>query len=240
MPMADAPIGALILFGPPGSGKGTQARLIRDRLSIPHIATGDMLRERMRQEDEFGRSIARLVEQGALVGDDLVNRMVEERIGRPDCRRGFILDGYPRTLGQARALQRLLGSDGRNWLVIHLVVDYNEIVKRLAGRRHCPQCGAVYHLISRPPEVPEVCDACHAALIVRHDDREEVVRARLEAYERQTRPLLEFFAASGGPVYEVDAAGSPPAIAQRIFQWLRPDPLSPESGTGKSRADAEK
>ncbi|MBI3683496.1 MAG: nucleoside monophosphate kinase [Acidobacteria bacterium] len=219
MPDAPIPVRALILFGPPGSGKGTQARLIQQRLEIPHISTGDMLRERMLADDALGLSIKRLVDAGALVSDELANQMVEERIQRPDCAAGFILDGYPRTLGQAGAICRKLTLRGIGWVVVHLKVDYNEIISRLAGRRHCTQCGAVYNLTSSPPKTPDRCDVCGFRLAVRDDDAEMVVRKRLEAYDEQTRPLVEFFSAGGCRLLEMNGAGDSPAvIARRICE----------------------
>ncbi|MCZ2150785.1 MAG: adenylate kinase [Bryobacterales bacterium] len=213
---------ALILLGPPGSGKGTQARLIRECLKVPHISTGDMLRDRMQAGDSLGMIIKRLIDEGELVTDELVNRMVQERISKPDCGKGFILDGYPRTLSQAGMMCRQLADRGTGWLVVHLKVDYNEIIRRLAGRRSCPGCGAVYHLTSHPPAVAGLCDRCGNSLSIRDDDRESVVRKRLEAYEERTRPLLEFFSEEEGSFCEVDGAGdAPPLIAERICSLAR-------------------
>lgn len=212
----------MILFGPPGSGKGTQARLIRECMGVPHISTGDMLRERMRAGDSLGVVIKRLLDEGELVTDDLVNQMVEERIVRPDCRKGFILDGYPRTLGQAGAICRQLASRGTGWLVVHLKVDYNEIIRRLADRRSCVHCAAVYNLASHPPRVADVCDRCGNRLSIRDDDRESVVRKRLDAYDETTRPLLDFFSGEEGSFCEIDGTGGAPAsIARRICELMR-------------------
>lgn len=212
----------MILFGPPGSGKGTQARLIRECLGVPHISTGDMLRERMQAGDPLGMVIKRLLDEGELVTDELVNQMVEERISKPDCRKGFILDGYPRTLSQAGTICRQLADRGTGWLVVHLKVDYNEIIRRLADRRSCAQCAAVYNLASHPPKVAGVCDRCGNRLSIRDDDRESVVRKRLEAYDERTRPLLEFFSGGVGSFCEMNGAGDAPAlIARRICEMMR-------------------
>jgi adenylate kinase len=217
MSEANGPVRALILFGAPGSGKGTQAKLVNACLGLPHISTGDMLRERMQRGDELGLVIRRLLDSGDLVTDDLVNQMVEERISQPDCARGFILDGYPRTVGQAGSVCRELATRGIGWLVIHLKVDYNEIIGRIAGRRHCCVCGAVFNLVSNPPVQVDSCDRCGSRLVTRDDDRESVVKRRLEAYEAQTRPLLEFFAADQTMFVEVEGGGvAPPLLAQRI------------------------
>ncbi|MCS7026930.1 MAG: nucleoside monophosphate kinase [Bryobacteraceae bacterium] len=223
MPDAKGPARALILFGPPGSGKGTQAKLLKECLAIPHVATGDMLRERIQRADDLGLVIKRLIDAGELVSDELINRMVEERLSLPDCEKGFILDGYPRTLGQAETLCQTLRRLGASWFVVHLKVDYNIIIRRLAGRRFCPQCGAVFNVYFQPPSRPGVCDLCQSALLTRDDDRESVIRRRLEAYEAQTRPVLDFLIKDGGGSFvEVDGASEAPAvIAQRICELAR-------------------
>jgi len=212
---------ALILFGPPGSGKGTQAKILRQALGIPHVSTGDILRSHVQAQDELGREVAGVMQSGALVSDDLVNRLVANRLRQPDVERGLILDGYPRTVEQAVVMQKLLAEHGFRPVVVHLKVDYNKIVARLAGRRLCPQCGALYSLASNAPTVSEVCDYDGARLIVRDDDREEVVRARLEAYDRQTLPLLDYVRKAGLMLHEVEATeGSPQVIAQRVCATL--------------------
>ncbi len=221
MPLGSAPA-ALILFGPPGSGKGTQAKLLRECLSVAHISTGDMLREHIHAGDALGKEVQGLMQAGQLVPDDLVNRLVAERIDRPDCARGFILDGYPRTLQQASVLEKMLQERKLDQVVVHLEVDYNVIIARLTGRRQCPVCGTLYSLTSRPPKAPGVCDLDGAKLVIRDDDRESVIRQRLEAYERQTRPLLDHFAASGHRFYQVDAShDSPQQILHKICRFLK-------------------
>jgi adenylate kinase len=222
MPEGESDVRAIILFGPPGSGKGTQAKLIRDLLAVAHISTGDMLRERMRQQDELGQVIRRFLDDGLYVTDELVNRMVEERIEAADCASGFILDGYPRTLSQARTIGERLDRRRIGRVVVHLKVDYNRIIARLAGRRYCPQCAAVYNLSSRPPQQPGTCDQCAGQLAIRDDDRESVVRRRLDAYDAQTKPLLEYFSGDGSLFFEVNGATAPPAaIAQQICELVR-------------------
>jgi adenylate kinase len=208
---------ALILFGPPGSGKGTQAKLLERALGIPHVSTGDMLRGRIANEEDLGQQATRLMQAGRLVPDEVVNRLVRERIARPDCRRGLILDGYPRTIAQAEVLEGWLVEYGLETVVIHLKVDYTMIIERITGRRQCPVCGSLYSLTSNPPKMSGVCDLDGARLVIRDDDRETVVRERLEAYDRQTRPLVEYFAASGHTFHEVDGgAAQPQAIMGRI------------------------
>jgi adenylate kinase len=206
----------LILFGAPGSGKGTQAKLLSQSLGVPHISTGDMLRERIARKDALGLQVEGILQAGGLVSDDIVNRLVAERIEQPDCATGFILDGYPRTVNQAIVLT---GVPGIAPLVVYLKVDYNVIVARLAGRRLCPVCGAVYNL-SR--EALKVCKNDGSKLMIREDDREEVVRERLKAYETQTTPVLEYFRANGFPCWEIEgnSEGGPPAIARRIQELV--------------------
>jgi len=212
----------LILFGSPGSGKGTQAKLLKESLGIAHISTGDMLRERVASGDEIGRSVASLMQAGELVPDETVNRLVEERIEQPDTANGFILDGYPRTVQQAKLLAELLVLRPVRTIVIHLVVDYNVIIARISGRRQCPTCGSLYGITSSAPKNPGVCDKDGAKLMVRDDDREEVVRERLRAYEQQTSPVLAFFRKSGIPAWDVPAADVPPqTIAKGIEALIR-------------------
>jgi adenylate kinase len=211
----------LILFGPPGSGKGTQAKFLRQSLGIAHISTGDMLRERIAAGDSLGKEAAAIMQAGGLVPDALVNRMVAERIEQADCEKGFILDGFPRTVEQARVLAGQLAERAIDPLVVFLKVDYNVIISRLSGRRQCPTCGALYSVTSNAPTVSEVCDYDGSKLLIRDDDRPEVVGERLRAYERQTEPVLEFLKGAGYAFYEVEGAdASPQAIARRIEKWI--------------------
>jgi adenylate kinase len=209
----------LIMFGAPGSGKGTQAKLLSEALGVPHISTGDMLRERIARKDALGLQVEGILQAGGLVSDEIVNRLVAERIEQPDCAAGFILDGYPRTVNQAKVLTGICIARAIAPLVVYLKVDYNVIVARLAGRRLCPVCGTVYNL-SR--EALKVCKNDGSKLMIREDDREEVVRERLKAYETQTRPVLEFFRQAGYPCWEIEgnAGGGPPAIARRIQELV--------------------
>jgi len=213
----------LILFGAPGSGKGTQAKLLKQGLGLPHISTGDMLRERVARRDALGLEVEGLLQSGALVPDATVNALVADRIEQPDCAPGFILDGYPRTVSQAGILMEVLRSREIATVVVHLKVDYNVIVARLAGRRQCPVCGALYSLSPNAPTVSEVCDYDGSKLVVRDDDREEVVTERLRAYDRQTSPVLEYFRQAGVTCWDVDGAGAggPQAIAKRIQSLLK-------------------
>jgi len=220
-PKSQAPL-ALILFGSPGSGKGTQSKLLAKALGIPQISTGDMLREHVRRGNAVGTKVEAKMKAGILVKDYVVNQLVEERLAQPDAANGFILDGYPRTRAQAEVLCGILSPRGVQAVVIHLVVDYNVIIARLTGRRQCPVCGTLYNVTSKPPKVPGVCDLEGAKLIVRDDDREEVIRERLDEYEKQTRPLIDFFREAGNRLYEIDAShDNPQAVFGKIEELIR-------------------
>lgn len=209
---------ALILFGSPGSGKGTQSKYLTAWLGIPQISTGEMLREHVREGDEIGQAVSSLLKAGSLVPDSLVNQMVRRRIARPDCKRGFILDGYPRTTAQAVEMEGLLAEAGAGEVVVHLAVDYNVIISRMSGRRVCPVCGTVYNAKSNPPKIEGVCDLDGNPLTVREDDREDVVRERLSQYERQTKPLIEFFSSGRHRFITVDASRETP---ENVFRKIR-------------------
>jgi adenylate kinase len=176
-----------------------------------------MLRERIRSENGASSAVAATVQSGALVRDEVVNRMVEERLAQADAAKGFILDGYPRTLAQAQHLGAWLDARGAREVVIHLAVDYNVVIARLTGRRQCPRCGTLYNIVSKPPRVDMLCDLDGEKLVIRDDDRESVIRERLEAYERQTRPVLDYYRSAGRRVIEVDASNDPP---EKVFQKI--------------------
>jgi adenylate kinase len=218
---------AIVLFGSPGSGKGTQAKLLTDCLAVPHISTGDMLRDRIRQGAEADGKVAATMSAGALVSDQVVDRMVEERLTQPDAAGGFVLDGYPRTVAQAVRFCAWLDERGIREVVIHLAVDYNVIIARLAGRRECSRCGTLYNVAFHPPKAEGLCDAEGENLVIRDDDREEVVRERLAAYERQTRPVLEYMRTAGRRVIEVEASNDPPqTVYRKISQAIETDDRS--------------
>jgi adenylate kinase len=209
---------AIVLFGSPGSGKGTQSKFLVRWLGIPQISTGDMLREHVRTGTEIGRAIEARMKAGQLVPDELVNGLVFERLRQPDCARGFILDGYPRNPEQAAELLGVLTASKVTEVVIHLVVDYNIIISRMAGRRVCPKCGTLYNAISNRPGKDGICDHDGATLVVREDDRPEVVRARLDEYEALTRPVIESFRKAGVQLFEVKASGQGP---EAVFGQVR-------------------
>ena len=211
---------ALVLFGSPGSGKGTLSQYLTEWMGIPQISTGDMLRQHIKAGTAIGSSVSGRMRAGTLVSDEVVNRLVEERISEPDANKGFILDGYPRTVDQAEEMMRLAAARKAEVVVIHLVVDYNVIISRLTGRRVCPVCGTLYNAVSRPPKTPGKCDLDGAALEVREDDREDVVRARLEEYERRTMPLIEFFRSRETRLFEVEAGNESP---EQVFRSVQAD-----------------
>lgn len=188
----------MIILGPPGSGKGTRAKIIGKLYGIPVITTGDLLREAVARGTEQGRTAKTYIERGELVPDEIVISIVEEKLKREDLRKGFILDGFPRNLIQAEALDRVLRSNGLGLdFVLYVKAEPETIVKRLSLRRSCPRCGAIYHLKDKPPKNYEVCDECGSRLIQRSDDREEVILHRLEIYEESTRPILELYVNQG-------------------------------------------
>lgn len=189
----------LILLGPPGAGKGTQAQWLKENLKIPQLSTGEMLREAVTQGSEVGREAKAVMEAGGLVSDEIINRIVADRIEQPDAAQGFVLDGYPRTLNQAEALDRMLAARGLGLdAVIEIKVDQQALVERIAGRFSCAKCGTGYHDTFKPTAVADVCDVCGSTEFVRRkDDRAETVRSRLETYEAQTQPLLPFYRAKG-------------------------------------------
>ena len=181
-------------LGPPGAGKGTQARDLAQEWRVPHLATGDMLREAVAAGTPLGREAKGYMDQGALVPDDVIIRMMGERLGKADAGRGFILDGFPRTIAQAEALAKLLKDLGQTLdTVVYFDVSEPELLRRLTGRRVCRACGHSYHMTSNPPKRAGVCDECGGELYQRDDDAETTVRKRLDVYQRQTAPLLDYY-----------------------------------------------
>jgi adenylate kinase len=189
----------LVLLGPPGAGKGTQAERIKANYGIAHLSTGDMLREAVASGTEVGRRAKAIMDAGRLVPDEVMIRLVAERIAQPDCARGFVLDGFPRTRAQAEALDALLAERGEQLdAVLEITVDDDALVERISGRFACAQCGAGYHDRFKPPQSAGVCDVCGSrAFVRRDDDNAETVRARLDAYQAQTAPLLPYYQKKG-------------------------------------------
>jgi adenylate kinase len=211
---------ALIFLGAPGAGKGTQAREVSKYFSIPQISTGDMLREAVRNRTPLGLAAKAKMDAGGLVPDEVVCGLVEQRIGQPDCQKGFILDGFPRTLAQAEFVDRMLQTKRRgNPLVLDIKVDRDLLLKRLTGRRTCSLCGELYNVYLNPPHVDSVCDKDGGKLLQRADDNEETVRQRLLAYEKQTSPLIDYYR-SKGVLQEVDGNRKPEPIAKELIDLL--------------------
>ena len=209
----------LIFIGPPGSGKGTQAKRLAARHLVPHISTGDMLREAVADDTVLGRQAAPIMASGGLVPDDLMIGIINDRLGKADAERGFILDGFPRTTVQAEKLDTIVGNGSDPLRVLQLLVPDDVLVKRTVLRRSCPECGAIYHLESAPPKNDTVCDRDGAALIHRPDDNEESVRKRLEAFHRQTLPVATYYKTKH-VLREVDGVGPLDVVFERIEQSL--------------------
>ena len=210
----------LIFIGPPGSGKGTHAKRLASSHGIPHISTGDMLREAIADETELGRQAAPIVASGALVSDDLMLGIIRDRLSKEDARRGFILDGFPRTLVQAEGLDKIVAGNGAdNLRVLQLLVPDEAIVKRIVLRRSCSNCGAIYHLENNPPANDSVCDRCGAEVIARPDDNETAVRKRLDEFHRQTLPVATYYRAKS-ILREVDGIGPIDEVFERIEKSL--------------------
>ncbi len=214
----------LILLGPPGAGKGTQAARIAEAYTIPHISTGDILRASVRAGTELGLEAKRYMDAGDLVPDELVMRMVGDRLREPDAAEGFLFDGFPRTVPQAEALQQLLvAHDAPLDAVLRLAVPRDEVISRLTGRRTCSNCGRIFHVVFDPPQVEGVCDECGGELVQRDDDTEEVARNRLDVYAAQTEPLEHFYW-ERGLLRDVEATGTPDEVfasATSILDTLR-------------------
>jgi adenylate kinase len=218
----------IVLVGPPGAGKGTQAQTLRQTFAIPHISTGDILREAVKAGTALGKQAQSYMDAGELVPDQLVTDVVAERLQRADCARGFLLDGFPRTIAQAEALTVELNRHNKPLdAAVSVVVPQAELVERLSGRWVCRSCGAMYHERFDPPQKLGVCNRCQGELYQRNDDKAETVRARLEVYERSTAPLLSYYR-ERGLLREIDGLGTPETVSQRILRALEvSSPSSP-------------
>lgn len=184
----------LILLGPPGAGKGTQAKRIIEEFDIPHISTGDIFRKNIKEKTELGQKVEGLLAEGKLVPDELTIEIVWDRLDQEDCKNGFLLDGFPRTIPQAEALDEGLAKRGLKLdRVLNIDVDKDSLVKRLSGRRVCSNCGASYHIDNNPPKVEGTCDVCQTPIIQREDDKEQTVLDRIKVYDSQTKPLVDFY-----------------------------------------------
>lgn len=207
----------LVLIGCPGAGKGTQAKLISKHFEIPHISTGDLLRETVKDASSpIGKEISALLTAGQLVPDELVEGMIKERTQRDDCKNGYILDGYPRNLTQAQKLSDVVGEID---YVVYITVEESKIIERMVGRRACPKCGHMFHIKYNPPKADGICDACGESLIQRSDDTEETVVNRLKVYHDNTEPVINFYAQKGILV-EIDGSGDIAQIGENIISAL--------------------
>ena len=230
-------IGPVIVLGPPGAGKGTQAKRIVDRYGIPQISTGDLLRDNVGRGTKLGLEAKAIMGRGELVPDELIYGLVSSRLREADCQRGFVLDGFPRTAAQARWLDAALAKEnGKSEkcapIVIQLLVDYNQLLLRLTGRRSCPTCGRLYNIHFQPPLVDELCDVDGSKLLLRSDDREDVISERLAAYESQTKPVADYYRAQRRLV-AVNADRTMDEIAAQIFGVIDRHGQDASGGTAK-------
>ena len=208
-----------VLMGPQGAGKGTQAHLLADRLKLSLVATGDILREMAHSDEPLGLQVRKVQAAGQLVSDDILAEVVKSRLSRPDCEFGCVLDGFPRTLPQVRLLETIAENLGHRIKVISIEVPRELLFKRLAGRRTCSTCGAIYNVYFKPSKVKEVCDLDGQPLFTRSDDNEEAIAQRLALYDEKTRPLLDYYAESGR-LYSIDGTGAPEDVFGRIVAVL--------------------
>ncbi len=211
----------VVFLGPPGVGKGTQAKRLSLEWKVPVIVTGDLFREAMAREDALGEKVSGYVRRGELVPDEVVVEVIRDRLVREDVRKGFILDGFPRTIGQAKALDDFLEAEGAPLdAAVCFVAPKEVIVERISGRLLCPNCGQIYHKVTKPPEQEGFCDVCHTRLYVREDDQPDAVRRRLEVYEESTKPLREYYR-ERSLLREVEATGDVEEVYHRLEEALR-------------------
>ncbi len=210
----------VILLGPPGAGKGTQAKGIADAYNIPHISTGDLFRENLKNETPLGMKAKAYMDAGKLVPDELVIDLVEDRIVREDCANGYLLDGFPRTVAQAKALDQINEKSGHTIdFAVNIAVPADILVDRITGRRSCPVCGATYHIKYNPPKTEGICDADGTALIQRDDDKAETVKTRIDVYNSESAPLIDYYGETGKRV-DIDGTQTPAEVAEAIRKAL--------------------
>jgi len=210
----------VILLGPPGSGKGTQAVRLAEALSIPHISTGDIFRYNIKNNTALGLRVKEYLDKGALVPDSVTLDMLFDRLQQPDCKKGYLLDGVPRTVQQAEVIQEKLKSSPHRLVVCNLVISDAEVLKRITGRRSCPKCNTIYHVDSKPPKAAGTCDSCQGTLVQRTDDTAEVVSSRLKAYYEQTKPVEEFYKKSAA-VHDVDGSQAPDQVFTALLKIIK-------------------
>jgi len=213
----------IVLMGAPGAGKGTQARLLQERLHLPQISTGDIFRALKNAQTPLAQELREIMERGQLVPDELTIRLVKERTAQPDCRNGYILDGFPRTPAQAASLEKLAVEQGNNIVAVQIDVPGELLEQRMTGRRNCPVCGEIYNIYLKPPKSDNVCDFHpDAQLVHRADDNVETVKARLATYEKQTQPLIDYYKAAG-LLHVVNGTGEPEEIYEEILPRINTD-----------------
>lgn len=206
----------IIIFGPQGSGKGTQADILAEKLKIPHISTGDIFRDNIKSQTKLGKLAQTFIDRGNLAPDEITIKIIKERLVKVDAQNGFILDGYPRNLAQVQALEQIIKTD----LAMEVWISDSEALKRIGGRRSCLKCNAIYHLEFNPPKVQGKCDKCQSELIIRDDDKEEAIKKRLELYHQQTEPLIKYYQEQG--IYlKIDGMPPIPEVTKEIFEKLK-------------------
>lgn len=206
----------LVLIGAPGAGKGTQAKKISKHFDIAHISTGDLLREEIQTGSELGKKVTDIMNSGGLVPDNIVTAILAERIKKDDCKKGYILDGYPRNVSQAEGLTDVVGDIDK---VILITANDDVIIERMAGRRGCPKCGQMYHVVYNPPKIEGVCDSCSSELVQRKDDNEETVKNRLSVYHQTTSPIIEYYD-NKGILLEINGVGDIEKITEELIKTL--------------------
>ena len=205
----------LIVFGPPSAGKGTQAQRLSAKYGLPQVSTGDLLRKAVADQTPLGLKVKSYLDQGRLGPDSLIIKLIKERVSKPDCENGYLLDGFPRTMGQAKELDKMTDVD----LVLNIVVDFEVLVERAVGRRSCPKCGAVYHVKFNPPMNAGMCEKCGSKLVQRDDDKEETIRNRLKVYQEQTAPLIDCYRRKGKLV-DIDGSGGIDAVFSQMVKAI--------------------
>ncbi|MBU0685253.1 MAG: adenylate kinase [Thermoplasmatota archaeon] len=205
----------LVIFGPPSAGKGTQTQKLSKKYGIPQVATGDLLRKAVADKTPLGLKVKSVLDQGKLGPDNLIVQLIKERVAKPDCKNGYLLDGFPRTMGQAKELEKMTDID----LVLNIVVDFELLVERAVGRRTCPKCSAVYHIEFNPPMNEGECEKCGMRLIQRDDDKDGTVRNRLKVYMEQTAPLVDYYR-KNGKLVDIDGSGGIEAVFAQMIKAI--------------------